>query len=322
MLSMPQTQALVELADHLYSFLPASGARYTFREAAQEAGVGDLWVHGQGISKTSAVPAFLKAVYQQRLGLFDKTIKQIVQGGIGYRQRKQNPLTLEDIEKLNALLLRLQRKIPELWDPEFLKGLPSAVVRKATAAPAPDPEKERALEAKRKHRERIATLKQRFLELEASPDRQTAGYGLEHLFFDLFQLFELKPKPPYRLPGEQIDLAFRCDGEDYLLESRLRKDPAQPKDLRDFKGKVESKSSFTRGVFFSAYGFSPDAAEVLKTGYEKRIVLMDGGHLMRVLEGQLNLPKLIACMVTLLSTEGNPYLPLHAALEQACEPGF
>jgi hypothetical protein len=59
---MAHAQALSELGDHLYPFLPASGARYTFHEAANETGVGDLWVHGPRISKRSALPAFLKDV--------------------------------------------------------------------------------------------------------------------------------------------------------------------------------------------------------------------------------------------------------------------
>jgi hypothetical protein len=52
-LTMIEEQALTEVADVLYSYLPASGALYTFGEAAREAGAGDLWpgVKGTGLSK-------------------------------------------------------------------------------------------------------------------------------------------------------------------------------------------------------------------------------------------------------------------------------
>jgi hypothetical protein len=48
---MAEEQALTELADLLYSYLPASGAVYTFGEAASHSGVGDLWpgVKGAGL---------------------------------------------------------------------------------------------------------------------------------------------------------------------------------------------------------------------------------------------------------------------------------
>src|SRR2546425_13026109 len=96
MLKMAHAQALSELSDYLYPFLPASGARYTFREAAHEAGVDGLWVHGPGISKRTALPAFLKDVYQQRPQAFEKLINRIVQGGMDYKRRVKNePVTRE-----------------------------------------------------------------------------------------------------------------------------------------------------------------------------------------------------------------------------------
>jgi hypothetical protein len=247
MLKMSHANALAELAEHLWPYLPASFASYTFREAAKEAGVGEFWVHGQGISKTQALPAFLKNVYAQKLPSFDKLMIRIVQGGIDYRRRKKAPLTRESIEKLNTILLKLERKIPELWDREFLQSLPSEVVEKATAAVPADLEKQREQEASRKKRTTLAELKAKWLELLASADRQAAGYGLEALFYDLFDLFGLQPQRPYRLVGEQIDLAFRCESHDYLLESRLRKDTAQPKDCAT-SGARSKASRTSRGA--------------------------------------------------------------------------
>ena len=65
---MIEEQALTELADLLYSYLPASGAIYTFGEAARDAGVPDLWpgVKGTGLSKLPALTALLERTLGQR----------------------------------------------------------------------------------------------------------------------------------------------------------------------------------------------------------------------------------------------------------------
>src|SRR5688500_7271957 len=41
-----QTQAIAELGDIFYSYLPGSGAKYTWKEAAEANGVGFQWMGG------------------------------------------------------------------------------------------------------------------------------------------------------------------------------------------------------------------------------------------------------------------------------------
>ena len=62
----------------------------------------------------------------------------IVQNGMAYRMKKE-PVSHEEIEELNAIILRVGYKIPELHDPDFLKGLPMQSKRKPAGAATPDP---------------------------------------------------------------------------------------------------------------------------------------------------------------------------------------
>ncbi|WP_439571940.1 hypothetical protein [Sphingomonas sp.] len=131
MISFSEAQAIEDLADLLYDFLPGSGNTKTaFPLAAAQAGVGDLWVPG---SKRPAIVQLLTATLERRRSHFTKLIVAIVRQAMTYRRGKGNPLSREEIDRLNSLLPGVQFKIPELLDPSFLSsfGSPKA------AEPAP-----------------------------------------------------------------------------------------------------------------------------------------------------------------------------------------
>jgi hypothetical protein len=84
-----------------------------------------------------------------------------------------------------------------------------------------------------------------------SPDGKGAGLALEKLLNELFGVFGLRPRQPFRVVGEQIDGSFELDGEIYLLESKWEKEALPEGSLLVFRGKIEGKSTFTRGVFIA-----------------------------------------------------------------------
>ena len=51
----------------------------------------------------------------------------------------------------------------------------------------------------------LAELKHEFFQLAGESDRSKAGLALESLLNRLFELFELHPRRPFRVTGEQID---------------------------------------------------------------------------------------------------------------------
>jgi len=150
-------------------------------------------------------------------------------------------------------------------------------------------------------------IRENFLQLAGAADRQRAGLELEQLLTRLFGLFDLAPEAAFRIQGEQIDGAFSLDSEPYLVEVKWTREPVQPASLYAFTAKVEGKSHFTRGVFISVNGYSADAVPALVRGKTQRIILMDGAHLQRVLEGSIALPDLMRRLMQRLATRGEPY---------------
>src|SRR6266851_7885874 len=124
MLSLAEAQAIENIADLLYDFLPGSGNNKTaFPLAAAQAGVGEFWTAG---SKRPAIVELLKRTLEYRRNRFTALIIAIVHQSMTWRRGKGNPLTRDEIDRLNAALPGVSFKIPELLDPAFLKSFGEA----------------------------------------------------------------------------------------------------------------------------------------------------------------------------------------------------
>lgn len=125
-----------------------------------------------------------------------------------------------------------------------------------------------------------------------SMSAQERGYALESLMNRLFDLFDLDPKPSFRVKGEQIDGAFSFEGTDYLLEARWRKELTARDELDVFDAKIKRKLDNTLGLFISISGFAEEGVGVY-SGQRSRMILMDGLDLMSVLEKRVPLDTLL-----------------------------
>lgn len=185
MLSFREAQAVEDLADLFYDFLPGSGnSRTAFPLAAARAGVGELWIPG---SKRPAIVQLLTTTLEQRRSFFTKLIVAIVRQAMTYRRGKGNPLSRAEIDRLNTLLPGVQFKIPELLDPGFL----SSFGQPKTEEPSPQAA---AILSEAKAQEPAALL----IEI-TKLDPQTRGLRFEGFLNELFAGFGLAPRNAFRI---------------------------------------------------------------------------------------------------------------------------
>lgn len=270
-LSMVEAQAAAELAKLLYDFLPATFSSVTWPDVAARFCLERYWPGG---SKLPAITHLLRNTLESHRDRFCDLIVVVVQEGMAYRLKKNNPVKREEVDEINRIVLKLQFKIPELHDRAFLGGLPStdAGARQASSrAVFSVPEGE------------IEKLKNRFLALFAEADPQKRGFLFEEFLNDFFLIHGLDPHGSFKVAGEQIDGTFEWSGSTFLVEARWRKKDANAADLLVLRGKAE-KSEWTRGLFISINGFSDLASPTLQIGRKANLIAMSGQDLILILE--------------------------------------
>ncbi len=183
-LSLKESRAIAGMADLLYEFLPGSGSKnwtghITFYTVATKVGVGDYWPGG---SKKTALVALLEQTLQYKRKLFESLILEIVRASMVYRQKKNNPLTLEDIDTLNGHILEIGFKFPDLWDSSFRESL-----RKSNNERAKEhvekvlAEQNLRSDVLNQRSSELAKLKEELFALHVQMDRRAAGFSLEKL---------------------------------------------------------------------------------------------------------------------------------------------
>ena len=125
----------------------------------------------------------------------------------------------------------------------------------------------------------------------------------------MFELFELKPRQPFRVIGEQIDGSFEMDGQVYLLESKWERHALPEADLLVFRGKIEGKSTFTRGVFIALNDISIPARDAITRGKAPSFFVMNGHDLATILGEAITLTDFLRKRVRLLAEEGRVCIP-------------
>ena len=316
-ITLKQQRAIAGIGEVLYHFLPGSGnprwkGHVSFRTVAAKVGVADFWSSG---SKHPAICSLLERTLERESDHFRPLILEIVRAGIRYRQKQKTPITAEEIDLLNGHIKEVGFKFSELWDPEFRESLRHKPEERARqhVDEALRQEKLRASE-RNQHSDQLEQLKADFLALESQSDRQAAGLILERLLNSVFDLFDLKPRAPFRVTGEQIDGSFQLDHETYLLEAKWESDPLGEAPLLVFRGKIEGKSAITRGVFIALNGISEQARHTIATGKQPTFFVLDGYDLMMILSDGINLTEFLRQRVRLLAEEGLvcvPYIELY-----------
>ena len=310
-LNFKESTAIAQLAAHLYDFLPGSGdpkwkGHVSFKTVAADVGVGRFWQEG---SKRPMIEALLGKTLEKERSSFQQLILEVVRAGITYRAKNNNPITPEDIDVLNGLLLGVGFKFPELWDPDFQASLRMDSTERAKERVEDAVQKERVRVSARSARaDHLDRLRQSFLGLH-SKKPQEAGFAFERLLDELFSLEGLSPRGSFRIIGEQIDGSATLDHETYIIEAKWEKDPLPEAPLLTFRGKIEGKSAFTRGLFIALNGISDQALSAITTGKQPTFFIVNGHDIMMVLEDSISLPEFLRQRQRLLAEEGKVVVP-------------
>lgn len=231
----------------------------------------------KGRSKGKRLRCFLQTV---DISTVVRTLKALWEYREAVRLRNQQQETVENAEgRLLALINRLE-------------GKPEA------AKPAGNPT------AQAFDRTRFIQLRAELLALhQLAP--QARGYAFEKLLREIFNVYGLEAREPFRLQGEQIDGSFQLSNETYLLEAKWQGQQTGVADLHTFHGKLEQKAAWTRGLFVSNSGFTQDGLEAFGRG--KRVICMDGLDLHDTMHREIPLNHVLERKVRRAAETGFPF---------------
>lgn len=300
-LTAREVRAVTDLAEALYDFLPGTphpraDQRLSFPGAAHVAGVSSFWGGG---SKTPAIAQLLRFTLEQRRSAFCPLMEAIVNNTLIHR-RKKNPLTRQEMDRVNELVRVLGFKIPEHWDAAFLQSLAGSPAIAPTVTHAPETPTAATLQA----------LSAEFVGLEKLAP-QLRGFAFERTLKELFHVFSLAPRSSFRLVGEQIDGSFDLNNTTYLVEAKWTGPQTGSAELMAFGGKVQGKARWSRGVFISYAGYSDDGLTAFARGRATDIICMDGKDLWHVLSGDIGLRRLIELKARRAVETGRAFVPAH-----------
>lgn len=156
----------------------------------------------------------------------------------------------------------------------------------------------------------LEEFKQRLIEI-SKLEPQPKGFAFEKFLNDLFNAHELAPRGSFRLTGEQIDGSFELNSDVYLLEAKWQTKQTSQDDLLVFRGKVESKSTWTRGLFVSDSGFTEDGLTAFSKGKATNIIGMTGQDLFFILSGEIPLQDAISLKARRAAETGEFYVSVY-----------
>jgi hypothetical protein len=310
-LTLKETRAISGLVDVLYDFLPGSGrsswkGHVNFGTVAAKVGLGSFW---EGGSKKPAINTLLSQTLEHKRSSFQNLILEIVRSSIAYREKEGKPITTDEIDALNGHVYEIGFKFPELWDKGFRDSLRQTTAERAQQHVKQADAEQHEITTQVKHSKELRQLKEQFFQLSTEVDRNKAGIALEGLLNKLFMVYELNPRAAFRVTGEQIDGSFMLEGEVYLVESKWEKYALPEADLLVFRGKIEGKSTFTRGVLLALNDVTDVARDAITRGKSPSFFVMNGYDLMMILSEVISLTDFLKKRVRLLGEEGRVCVP-------------
>jgi len=153
----------------------------------------------------------------------------------------------------------------------------------------------------------LAALKADLLQVRDLPPHKR-GYAFEAFLKQAFDSAGLAAREPFRNIGEQIDGSFLLGGEVYLFEAKWQAAMTSAADLHIFHGKLDQKAAWTRGLFVSFNGFTPDGLAAFGTG--KRIICMDGRDIHEALEREIPLKSVLERKTRWAAETGHIHVPV------------
>jgi hypothetical protein len=142
---------------------------------------------------------------------------------------------------------------------------------------------------------RLQQFRDEFHQTFVMQDCRERGTRFEAFMNQIFDYYAERSEGPFRRVGEQLDGIFYFDKHPYYVEIRWKKEKTSAGDISVLRDRAQSGfGGDTKALFVSFEGFSAECLENLKGRTDERVILMDGGDLLVILQGEIAFDVLLA----------------------------
>lgn len=273
----------------------------------------DTFLHRSGVKSFSLAAARQRAEERNKVsGRFSKAPKRLVAQEILHDLGAG--LTADDQLVATLITEFCKGSFPEASQlgQAAIEGLKKAKIldQKETAECRVEQERRQQEKIKFDKANKRQELHSLFLKLNEESDHQQRGFALERFLSDLFEFEGLDPRASFKIKGEQIDGSFVWANRTHLVEAKWVKLPVAGADFGAFDYKIDGKTADTRGLYISINGYSPPAITGLNGKGKLRFICIDGAHLLRCLEPDRHLKKVLEILWRHADETGEAYLPI------------
>ena len=142
-----------------------------------------------------------------------------------------------------------------------------------------------------------------------SVNPQQRGYKLQDILNKLFKISCITVRRSFTRNegGEQIDGAFELKSRHCLVECRWRQRMADVREVDGLLGQLGRSGDHAMGVFLSINGWSTNVPGLVKQNRIKRIILVNGEDIRRVLVGDIELTEMLDSKIKALDMDAEPF---------------
>ena len=284
-------------SDKTYS-VRLSDRGFSFQGMAEKFELGE---YSLSQPKRLAVTTLLETAFGHNRYAFCSMVAEIVKRSVYMRSGSARPITQDDVRLINRNVSRLGLKVPELCDPSFLQKLPSGAKQ--------DPQ---TVSLSFRRPDIGVSLREELMKL-AKFDPEQRGPAFEGFLNKLLSGSGLKPKTHMLIQGDKVIGQAECDGNIYYVSARW-KSPATRADLDELEEKLRDRTIWSRVIFLSYAGFSPEAMEWMDKKNHNNLIAVDGQDLFLILESGMQLEKMIRAKASCAEREGRPFVSVQELL--------
>lgn len=153
----------------------------------------------------------------------------------------------------------------------------------------------------------LKRLQQEFTGILPAAGTSDGGRAFEGWFASLATEHMVTFRPKFRTPTREFDGALTVEGNTYLLELKHTRDVIGAPEVSNFRDKVRGHAAGALGILVSVPGFTKNAITTASEA-QTPIILCDGAHLYRVLQGY-GLARLVSELRRHSIETGNAYIP-------------